>query len=280
MGYSEENTPLNQQPQQQQQQQNQTNEPYPNPALHGYSAYPPYGSYPPFQQGQVYPQGIPVPYNSQYGAPPGYVVAPHALYQPILQRREDRVGSHGSVIVGALLGFFFPVLSLLAFCCSRKLRLKHGVCVGHAIYYLIAVVGFFITASIYSNQVVPFVCHDLNGCYNDVSNGTDSQYWSSYVTSCNTTRYIGGFDATPYSKQPSCELPPFGADPDFLGPQTPSCATCVCDRKQADCQSAQSISLFSWIAGPASLLLAMVALSLGRYYRRLIAEESMSVYRL
>jgi len=265
MGQAEENTPLNttvqDEPQQPQNSQQQYAPLYPN-----------------MMPGYAYQNNMPMQYAQPNFPPQGYVLVPTShLQQPILARRKDRVGSETSHIVGALLGFFFPIFSLVILCCSSKLRIKHGVCVGHAIYYVLTVIGFVVLATLYSSQVVPYMCQDVDGCVDTVMNGTDSQNWGTYVEQCNYTYVKHHHDELP---QYTCDLPPYGTDFEDMGPQTLNCATCVCDMYSAGCQNAKSFTMFAWFSAPCSILLAILFVCASRHYKHLINEESMSVYRL
>jgi len=296
----EETAPLNE-PQQVPQEYIPRGYAYPNVAgefysVNGYSQVPVYG--PSFQENQPSTNSYPV----QYGHPSVSGYAPHALYHPILQRRKDNLGSPNSTIIGGLLGFFFPMLSLVILCCSSKLRLKHGICVGQVINYLLAIIAIIIIGTMVSNQI-PLACHNMDSCLTDVTNGTDSLYWSNFVVQCNDTKYHNhNHNHTEYHdvdtssdrsdhhisissrRKPHpynyCELPPIGADMNSLGPQTTACASCVCELKLHSCQALNSLSSMCWIVGPIVVLLAVAALYMNKYYKRLISVDSMSVYRL
>jgi len=233
----------------------------------GVPLYP--GQYP-YQQ---LPQGY-VPYAAYpYGA--GY--SPQfTLRHPIVQNHKDRVGSQCSFTLGTLLGFFAPIISLITLCCSKKLKFKHGLSLGHAIYYTFATLGCLIMAIVVGYIVLPSMCSNMDSCMVNALNGSDSASWGAYVIDCNVTHKHSQFKP---GNNYTCELPRYG-DVDNLGPQTYECAKCACDYQKNYCAYAHSYISYTWFCVFFSAVLLFLAVKATKYYKRRIADETASVYQL
>jgi len=252
MGANEETSPLNQPtspPEQWQQVPPEEWQQY--PSYQGpYGAYP---SMPGFQPQYGPPSFIPVGYMP----PPASFIPP----QPILQRRSDRSGSQWSFFIGSMLGLFFPIFSIAFVCCHDKLRFKHGLAVGHALHFAVNCIACVAMVTLFSSVFLPETCNNVNSCVADVMGGTNTQYWKDFSYSCNST---------------ICHIP----DKGYVPPQSYSCATCTCDNMKQTCDFLQSSNTTLWVSLFLSLFLLVVSVRVSKYYRRTIAQESMSVYRL
>lgn len=274
MGYSpEEQAPLNPPSQQ-----------TPPPQEQGQVQYPGQIPVDPYQYGQVPPGFIPYP-------PYGYAAMPQhfSIQRPILQVHEDRVGSQGLFTIGALLGFFAPITSLITLCCSTKLKFKHGLSFGHAIYYSLATLACLGVAFAYCFVLLPNLCGGVDTCMSDALSGANAQSWSPYVIDCNRTSYYEHFKNTNYT----CPLPAFldmDSDSDssseyyysteLFGPQSYECASCACDYQSNYCAYAHSYSTYTWLCVFFSGVFMIIAFKASRYYRRRIDQEAISVYQL
>lgn len=283
MGYSpEEQAPLN--PNATQQQQN------PNPQEQGHVQYPGQIPIDPYQYGVPPPPGF-LPYPPQF--PYGYAAVPqpqpYAMQRPILRTHEDRVGSQGLFTVGALLGFFAPITSLITLCCSSKLKFKHGLSVGHAIYYTLATIACLGVALAYCFILVPNLCNGVDTCMSDAMSGLNSQAWGAYVIDCNNTNHYEYYKNTNYT----CPLPAFlemgdsdSSSSDYyysseqFGPQSYECASCACDFQKNYCAYAHSYSTYTWFCVFFAGVAMSIAFKASKYFRRRIEAEAISVYQL
>lgn len=258
MGASEERTPLNH-PQQQPQQQPQQI-PQPQQQYMQYAAPPVYPGYP-----AIYQSTNNVPQYAPYGMIPsgGYVVMQPAPQATLLRSsHSEKVGSDGSLVLGVVLGFFCPVISLFAFCCSRTLQIKRGVCLGHLIYYILVAAALTLFACIGS----AYPGCNPNQCTSDVLTGSNTYYWGNLISQCQVNN--------------TC---PYVADIYNPGPQSVECAQCICNLPTIEnqCEAQQDSYSTIWIGSIVCFLCAMVASMGARYYKRRIAEENLrSVYTL